>query len=198
MGNLDITTIADAMGRSSADARMRCRSCIGGTRSARHAVALRRRVVSPKRRRRRGVLQKLLLARTREHSVQARFASPRGVPMDNAAFCRFIDRGNKSTHVVRIGLGRAPRALLHAAQTRDRAAIAKRSAHILASTFGGGFGVGHDLEKLWARRLVEPCWIVKMLNGRDSPASQRRGYGAAKQSRPRNILRDDRTLMWRI
>src|SRR3979411_164015 len=125
MGNLDITTIADAMGRSSAEARMRCRSCIGGTRTARHAVALRRR----------GVLQKLLLARTREHSVQARFASPRGVPMDNAAFCRFINRGNKSTDVVRIGLGRAPRALLHAAQARDRAAIAKRSAHILASTF---------------------------------------------------------------
>ena len=188
MGNLDITTIADAMGRSSADARMRCRSCMGGTRA----------VVSQKGADGAASSKKLLLARSREHFVQARFASLRGVPMDDAAFGRLIDRGNKSTHVVRIGLGRAPRALLHAAQARDRAAIAKCSAHILAGAFGGGFGVGHDLEKLWARRLVEPCWIVKMLNGRDSPASQRRGYGAAKQSRPRNIFRDDRTLMWRI
>jgi hypothetical protein len=38
----------------------------------------------------------------------------------------------------------------------------------LASAFGGGFGVGHDFEKLWARRLVEPREIVKMPNGRDS------------------------------
>jgi len=119
---------------------MGCRSCAGNGPAAR-----------PRR---------LLLARTREHF---------GVPVDNATFGRLIDRGNKRTHVVRIGLGRAPRALLHAAQTRDRAAIAKCSAHILASAFGGGFGVGHDLGKLWARRLVEPREIVKMPNGRDSP-----------------------------
>jgi len=164
------------MGRSSAEAQMRCRSCAGNGPAAR--------------------MRRLLPARTREHLVQTRFASLRGVPVDNAAFGRLIDRGNKSTHVVRIGLGRTTCALLHAAQPRDRAAIAKCSAHILASAFGGGLGVGHDLEKLWARRLVEPRWIVKMPNGLTRPETdpQRRGYDSAKQLRPRNVLRDDRTL----
>ena len=84
---------------------MKCRSCIGRTRA----------VVSKKGADGAASSKNLLLARTREHFVQARFASLRGVPMDNAAFGRLIDRGNKSMHVFRIGLGRAPRALLHAA-----------------------------------------------------------------------------------
>lgn len=145
---------------------MRCRSCAGNGPAA--------------------MTQRLLIARSREHFVQARFASLRGVPMDNAAFGGLIDRGNKSTHVVRIGLGRATCALLHAAQARDRAAIAKCSAHILASAFSRGFGVGHDLEKLWARRLVEPRWIVKMPNGltrpKTDPPPTRKGGATTRQS----------------
>jgi hypothetical protein len=147
---------------------MRCRSCAGNRPAA--------------------MTQRLLLARTRKHFVQARFASLRGVPMDNAAFGRLIDRGNKSTHVVRIGLDRTTRALLHAAQTRDRAAIAKCSAHILAGAFGSGFGVGHDLEKLWARRLVEPRWIVKMPNGHDSSP---RSTASAEASASAALQRDE-------
>jgi hypothetical protein len=104
---------------------------------------------------------RLFFARAGEQFVQARFAPLRGVAMNDAALGRFIDRRNESAHFVGIEFGRGTRPLLHAAETRDDAAIAERLARGLAGTFRRGFCVSHS--KLWARRLVEPHGIVKVV-----------------------------------
>jgi hypothetical protein len=76
--------------------------------------------------------------------IEPRLAPIRGVFLNDAALGCFIDCGNQKTNLICVRCGvRTAGVLLHSAKTRENAAIAKRPARRLSSTFSGGFRVGH-------------------------------------------------------
>ncbi len=84
-----------------------------------------------------------LLPRRGDHFIEARFATVRGIPMDDAALGRPIDGRDERANIFGGRLGRRASALLQFAQPASHTAIVERARDALSCAFGRRSCVSH-------------------------------------------------------